>query len=200
MSLVSQAEFARLKKVSRKTVSEWKSEGRIVITGGKVDVEASQKKLLHNSGHRAKGRRAPVTSTAARSAKVTPGLHTRAEEVTTVAAVYADGAVYPNPANLPPAVVDMSTAISGGASDLAFILVQHLGVDQARPMVGQWVQKQRAGWVGGEGLPDAIADDEWPAPPIGYARWSDHPLFTGPAVTDAEWAEAMAEARTGGAA
>jgi hypothetical protein len=197
MSLVSQAEFARLKKVSGKTVSQWKSEGRIVIVEGKVDVEASQEKLLHNSGHRAKGRRAPVTPTTARAAKVTPDLHDGITGVITQPAVYADGATYDNPANLPPAVVDMSTTISGGASDLAFILLQRIGIDRARPIVDEWVQKQLAGWVGGEDLPDAIADDCWPAPPLGYARWSDHPLFTDPAVTDAEWDEAIAEAKAG---
>jgi hypothetical protein len=194
MTKVTLAEFSRLKGVSRKTVSEWKSEGRIVIVDGKVDVEASQKKLLHNSGHRAKGRRAAVTPPPARTAKVTPDLHDGAAEVTTVPAVYASSVTYDNPANLPPAVLDMSTAIGGGASDLAFALVHHLPIDTVRGIAGAWVQKQRAGWVGGKGLPDAIADDCWPAPPIGYARWSDHPLFTGPAVTEAEWKEAAAEA------
>ena len=91
----------------------------------------------------------------------------------------------------------MSTAIDGGASDLAFILVHHLPVDAVRGIVAAWVRKQREGWVGGEGLPDAIADDCWPAPPLGFARWADHPLFTEPAVTDAEWEEAATEAETG---
>jgi hypothetical protein len=197
MTQVTLAEFSRLKSVSRKTVSEWKSEGRIVIVDGKVDVEASQKKLLRNSGHRAKGRRAAVTPPTARAAKVTPDLHDGTAEVTTVPAVYASGVTYDNPANLPPAVLDMSTAISGGASDLAFALVPHLPVDTVRGIVETWTRKQRAGWVGGKGLPDAIADDHWPGPPLGYARWSEHPLFTGPAVTEAEWAEAAAEAKAG---
>jgi hypothetical protein len=195
VSKVSQSEFARLKQVSRKTVSEWKREGRIVMVDGLVDVEATQAQLLRNSGHRAKGRRAPVTPPTVRAAKVTPGLHEGAARVTTVPAVYASGATYDNPANLPPAVLDMSTAISGGASDLAFALVHHLPLGTVRGIVGAWVQKQRAGWVGGEGLPDAIADEHWPAPPLGYARWSGHPLFSGPAVTEAEWAEAVAEAK-----
>ena len=49
--LVTQAEFSRMKGVSRKTVSEWKREGRIVIVDGMVDVERSQKKLLAASRH-----------------------------------------------------------------------------------------------------------------------------------------------------
>jgi hypothetical protein len=197
MTQVTLAEFSRLKGVSRKTVSEWKSEGRIVMIDGRVDVEASQKKLLHNSGHRAKGRRAAVTPPTARAAKVTPDLHDGTAEVTTAPAVYANGADFGNPANVPDQVLDMSTAISGGASDLAFALVRHLPLDTVRGIVGAWVSKQRAGWVGGEGLPDAIADDCWPAPPLGYARWSDHPLFSSRAVSEAEWAEAVAEAQAG---
>ena len=69
---VTQAEFSRMKGVSRKTVSEWKREGRIVIVDGMVDVERSQKKLLAASRHRAKGRRAAVTLPPADGAKVTP--------------------------------------------------------------------------------------------------------------------------------
>jgi hypothetical protein len=61
MTQVTLAEFSRLKSVSKKTVSQWKAEGRITLVEGKVDVEASQEKLLRNSRHRAKGRRAPVT-------------------------------------------------------------------------------------------------------------------------------------------
>lgn len=72
--LVTQAEFSRMKGVSRKTVSEWKREGRIVIVDGMVDVERSQKKLLAASRHRATGRRAAVTLPPADGAKVTPAL------------------------------------------------------------------------------------------------------------------------------
>ncbi len=72
MKQVTLAEFSRLKNVSRKTVSEWKKEGRIVIVDGKVDVEASQEKLMRHSRDRAKGARAAVTPTAVTPTRVTP--------------------------------------------------------------------------------------------------------------------------------
>src|SRR5579859_6990272 len=42
---VTQADFARIHGVSRKTVTRWKSEGRIVMAGDLVDVEASNASL-----------------------------------------------------------------------------------------------------------------------------------------------------------
>jgi len=42
MALVSQAEFARMNNVSRKTVTIWKKHGRLVLNGRMVDVEASK--------------------------------------------------------------------------------------------------------------------------------------------------------------
>jgi len=63
--LVSQAEYARHRGVSRKTVTIWKGEGRLVFgAGGKVDVEASDARLDErnaepasqgNGGGKAKG-------------------------------------------------------------------------------------------------------------------------------------------------
>lgn len=46
MTEVTQAEFARYRQVSRKTVSVWKAQGYLVLfPTGKVDVRASDKKL-----------------------------------------------------------------------------------------------------------------------------------------------------------
>jgi phage terminase Nu1 subunit (DNA packaging protein) len=42
---VSQADFARLHGVSRKTVTQWKAEGRLAIVAGEVDVEATDARL-----------------------------------------------------------------------------------------------------------------------------------------------------------
>jgi hypothetical protein len=72
MNLVSQAEFARRKGVSRKSVSDWKKEGRIVMVDGKVDISASQERLLRTSRRRSKGRRSAVTSATVNGVKVTP--------------------------------------------------------------------------------------------------------------------------------
>lgn len=61
MPLVSQAEFARLKGTSRKTVTQWKKDGRLVFAGALIDVDASQEKLLRGASHASKGQRASVT-------------------------------------------------------------------------------------------------------------------------------------------
>lgn len=41
MTVVSQAEYARMRDVSKKTVTQWKKDGKIVLADGGVDVEAS---------------------------------------------------------------------------------------------------------------------------------------------------------------
>jgi len=45
MTIVSQAEYARLRGVSKKTVTQWKQEGKIVLADGGVDVEPSDARL-----------------------------------------------------------------------------------------------------------------------------------------------------------
>jgi phage terminase small subunit/phage terminase Nu1 subunit (DNA packaging protein) len=45
-AIVSQAEFARAHGVSRKTVTKWKAEGRLVLAGGEVDVAATDARLF----------------------------------------------------------------------------------------------------------------------------------------------------------
>ena len=42
---MNQADFARLHGVSRKTVTAWKHQGRIVMRGANVDVQASEARL-----------------------------------------------------------------------------------------------------------------------------------------------------------
>ncbi len=61
MSIVSQAEFARLHGVSRKTVTTWKSRNLLVLQEDGIDVEASNAKLKNLR----KGA-LPVTSTVTR--------------------------------------------------------------------------------------------------------------------------------------
>ena len=41
MTIVSQAEYARLRGVSKKTVTKWKQEGKLVLAGDGIDVAAS---------------------------------------------------------------------------------------------------------------------------------------------------------------
>jgi hypothetical protein len=47
--LVTQAEFARRRGVSRKTVTKWKQAGKLVMQGELVDVEASEARLAHTA-------------------------------------------------------------------------------------------------------------------------------------------------------
>jgi hypothetical protein len=61
MASVSQAEFSRLLGVSRKTVTIWKAEGKIVMNGERVDVEASRERLAKFSGAASKVHAALVT-------------------------------------------------------------------------------------------------------------------------------------------
>lgn len=48
-SAITQAEFAKLMNVSRKTVTIWKQSGRLVMDGNKVNAEAS-KRLIEQTG------------------------------------------------------------------------------------------------------------------------------------------------------
>jgi hypothetical protein len=52
MTLVSQAEFARMCHVSRKTVTTWAGLGKLVLQGKRVDVEATEERMsrLHRVG------------------------------------------------------------------------------------------------------------------------------------------------------
>jgi phage terminase Nu1 subunit (DNA packaging protein) len=49
---VKQAEFAALLGVNRSTVTRWKKDGRLVMAGGLVDVEASRRAIADSSGGR----------------------------------------------------------------------------------------------------------------------------------------------------
>lgn len=48
-TLLSQAEFAARKAVSRKTVTVWKTAGRLVMVGNRVDLEETECKLAEGS-------------------------------------------------------------------------------------------------------------------------------------------------------
>jgi hypothetical protein len=184
--LVSQAKYARLKSVTDAAVSQWKREGRLVMIGKKVDLEATEAKLRKYSSHRSKR----LIPAADETVKLADQLKVNVKHP----AQYADGATYGNPANLPQSVVDIATAIADGAVGMAELLLSHLPLDQVRTLVEAWVAGERRGWVSGPGAPFCVADDEnWPEPPIGFEQWCDHPLFTEQAPTEMEWEELQAE-------
>ena len=188
LALVSQAEFARMKGVSRKTVTEWKAEKRLVFAGKLVDVAASQASLLRYSSGRSAGKRAPVTQAAE---KVTGN---SASTGTGNTARYASGAIYGNPANLPDEVVVTSSAICSGAIDMARLLRPHMPMLLVKALVAAWVRAMRNGYVGGPGIDlETVADMDWPEPPIGVTHWCEHPYFLGDPLHPNEWVEIEAD-------
>lgn len=54
MSKVTQAELARLYGVSRKTITKWKAQGRLVLSGEFVDLEETQARLAQSATSRTK--------------------------------------------------------------------------------------------------------------------------------------------------
>jgi hypothetical protein len=60
--LVTQSQFAAMKSVSRAAVTQWKSEGRVVIVGKLIDVAATERRLTTESRHNSK-RVKPAAST-----------------------------------------------------------------------------------------------------------------------------------------
>ena len=85
---------------------------------------------------------------------------------------------------------------SGGACDMAELMLRHLPMKVVRPLVEEFVMRARRGAT-------EMLDDEM-RPPAGYARWADHPAFTGPAMFEEEWEDAAqvaaASGQAGGAA
>jgi len=79
MTLVSQAEFARMCEVSRKTVTMWRSLGKLVLQGKHVDVEATneQMKRYHRVGSPVKTE--PVKIVTPESSRVTKARSGNAE-------------------------------------------------------------------------------------------------------------------------
>ena len=61
MKTISQAAFARMHEVSRKTITVWKASGLIVMSGNAVDVEASNARLKRFRSGRHQKARAPVS-------------------------------------------------------------------------------------------------------------------------------------------
>ncbi|HQT86361.1 MULTISPECIES: hypothetical protein [Acidiphilium] len=161
--------------MSRKTITQWKSDGRIVMIGNLVDAAASRALVDETTGSLSKKRRgvrAKVTEPARVTGKVT---------------------TY-DPDLVPKSVSDIAWAIDSGAFDLAALLLPATPIDRVKAIVAEWVAAQRRAWVGGKGLPASEADCGWPSPPPGFTRWSDHPLFTEGSVSDADWIEIEAEA------
>lgn len=175
MTLVSQAEFSRLKKVSRKSVTDWKFAGRLVMVGDLVDVERTQEKLLRSSGHRAKGR-----------LTLLPEAADIADTILIVTEPEARPGGHPD---APCAVILASVMATSAGIDAAEAVLRHISDERIARDVADWVtEKAIAGAV------EMVEDDY--ARPAGYSTWRDHPLFADPAAHQQphEWGEMVADA------
>jgi hypothetical protein len=114
--LVTQAQFAAMKSVSRAAVSQWKREGRIVIVGKLIDVAATERRLTTESSHRSK--------------RVRP------------AAVL--NLIVPVREPLGDSPASVAALVTGGAADLAVILLrQGMPRDRAEAIVEEWLTRAR---------------------------------------------------------
>ena len=168
MKLISQAEFARLHDVSRKTVTTWKKRGYIELSGSLVDVARSNAKLA------ASGR--------VSLPRVTPG----AVEVTGNSVMTPAALLWETAGPHRDQVANVSAMIS--SADFAALLLRHLPMSTVRPLVSEWVS------IGQRGASEILHEDGI-SPPAGFASWADHPWFN-PTLTETEWLELEAEAAT----
>jgi hypothetical protein len=145
MTQCTQAEFARLQGVSRKTVSEWKTQGYIRMVGDRVDIEASNR-TLSSVG---RSRLDPVTL-APRTARKTGKGNTSPSpppRVGNTVPIIGDrpwsedlghqhAREYPGALNL--------QSLAANASDTYLILRAHLAPAAARQVAEQLVARSRA--------------------------------------------------------
>ena len=167
MTLITQAEFARLKSVSKAAVSQWKKEGRIKMVGKLIDLEETETIMVPGSSFRSK-RRVPARHD---GVKLPTEIVNRAPKLNSQPL-----ASYP---------VSMSVMITGCAADLAIILLR-AGLPRAQVQViaDEWFTTARCSALG-------LLENDL-APPAGFERWADHPGFRDPWLTD--WAELEYEA------
>jgi hypothetical protein len=164
---ISQAAFARLMDVSRKTVTVWKKQGRIIMVGEHVDVEASRERMARYSTSGSKAFKGAT--------KTLPESNGASPEGNAVAPL----AEYP---------ASMTVMVSGGAGDLAVILLRAgLPRDRAQAVVDEWFGMAR------RSAAELLEEDL--DPPPGFDRWIDHPAFQeGWLASWAGWSEIEAEA------
>ncbi len=112
MTIVSQADYARLRGVSRKTVSQWKSQDRLVLRDGGVDVEATDELLARYrrgglTGNTAKAGNSGAGNTAGKTKSGNENAPTRTRSKAKVA-IEADGWKTAEPRRSTPADLGVS--------------------------------------------------------------------------------------------
>lgn len=179
MSTATQASFARLHGVSRKTVTDWKARGYLRLSGGSVDVEASNAALSAVG----KSRLSPVTLSrrVATNVRNAGGVVVAGNSAWSAEMGHRHAAAYP-------VVATLATVVDGTAIDVIETLRGRVPFAELRPFVEEVIARVRKGAV--ECL------DEGETPP-GFDSWGDHPWFTGPPLTDAEWQEIAEEVAHG---
>jgi len=120
MPLVSQAEFARLHNVSRKTITTWKKRGYLRLSGGQVDVEATNDALELVGRYRVVGVTHPSSPLPAGSSK-------------------GNG--------LPEMAGALSAMVDGCVSDASIVMLRHLPPAKVRPLVAELLASARRGAI-----------------------------------------------------
>ena len=188
-NLITQANFARLHKVSRKAVTTWKQRGYLVFSGQLVDVEKSNVSLANV------GRAWPetVTRVATEVASGVAGVRTPEARNVSAAVPYIA-----EPSGLVSEVIStMAVIIDGIAIDGSELLLRHLPRETVAPILDEMIARARRGAV--EILYEHSID-----PPAEFESWADHRWFSTPPMTEADWEEsaelAAASVQAGGAA
>ncbi len=184
-NLITQANFARLHKVSRKAVTTWKQRGYLVFSGQLVDVEKSNVNLA------GVGRAWPETVT--RVASGVAGVRTPEARNLSAAVPYIA-----EPSGLVSEFIStMAVIIDGIAIDGSELLLRHLPRETVAPILYEMIARARRGAV--EILYEHSID-----PPDELESWADHRWFSTPPMTEVDWAEsaelAAASVQAGGAA
>lgn len=183
-NFITQANFARLHKVSRKAVTTWKQRGYLVFSGQLVDVEKSNASLANV------GRAWPetVTRVATEVASVrTPGV--RAADTRTPYVAHPSGLVSE-------VIANMTVIIDGFAIDGSELLLRHLPRETVAPILDEMVARARRGAM-------ELLYEDFIDPPAEFESWADHPWFSTPLMSEADWEEsaelAAASVQAGGA-
>lgn len=157
--LVSQASFAEIVGVSRKSVSVWKKEGRVIMVGKLVDVEASRIALQKFTSSRSRIYGNVIAMRWASNTETPEGNN-----------------VDPEFPPLPGAVANLTAAAESWAEDAAIAMLRHLPEPTVREVHADLLATWRK-----EGA--ELADDDIDPPP-GYVSWADHPSFAAPVTTN----------------
>jgi hypothetical protein len=181
MAHVTQAEFARLKGVSRKTVTVWKDQGRLTMNGNLVDVEASQAELLRSASGASLGKRSRVTRVTSRS-KLTSEVTGDVKAEVTPPRLRRP--LFEGVAGGEVAILYLVSDESA-ASLAAELLLPRLPEQEVRAIVAQMYRRLTLASA-------TCLDMDFPPPP-GHESWETHPAFNAEPLTEGEWAELKAE-------